>query len=69
MNEDEIGSLVRQILTMVLSSASATAFVSSNQATAIAAGLGALASVAWSIYAHWGKKKVSEKAVVLPGSG
>ena len=65
MNEDEIGSLVRQILTMVLSGASATAFVSSNQAAAIAAGLGALASVLWSVYAHWDKKKVPETVRVV----
>lgn len=59
MNSDEVGNAVRQVATFVLSSGSAAAYVSNSQGIAIAAGLGALGSVLWSIYAHWGMKKVS----------
>ena len=62
MNGDEIGNAVRQVLTLLLSSASASSFVSGSQAVAIATGAGALASVLWSVYAHWNMKKVPEKS-------
>ena len=61
MNGDQIGNAVRQVATLVLSSTAASAYVSSSQSVAIAAGLAALASVAWSIYAHWGMVKVPAK--------
>lgn len=67
MNSDQIGGLVRQVATALLSSGAATAFVSSEQGIAIAAGLGALVSVMWSIVAHWGMKKVPETATVIGG--
>lgn len=57
MNSDEIGNLVRQGLTLMLSSIAGST-MSSNQSVAIAAGAGALASVLWSVYAHWNMKKV-----------
>lgn len=62
MNSDEIGNMVRQLATMLLSSAAASTYVSGSQGVAIAAGLGALASVIWSIAAHWNKVKVPEPA-------
>ena len=68
MNSDEVGSAVRQVATLLLSSASAGAFVSNSQGVAIAAGLGAIASVLWSVYAHWGMKKVPQTATVI-GAG
>jgi hypothetical protein len=67
MNPDEIGSVVRQVITLVLSSAAASAYVNNSQAVAIAAGLGAMASVVWSIFAHWNLKKVPENAKVIGG--
>ena len=57
MNSDEIGNLVRQGLTLALGSVAGSA-MSSNQSVSIAAGAGALASVLWSVYAHWNMKKV-----------
>lgn len=65
MNSDEIGNIVRQVLTALLSSGSVAAVVNHDQATAIAAGVAALASVAWSVYAHRGMRKVPEKAIVV----
>ena len=65
MNSDELGSLVRQIVTALLSSGAAAAYVSNSQAVALAAGAGALVSVVWSIVAHWGMKKVPTSAVVV----
>ena len=57
MNSDEIGNLVRQGLTLALGSVAGST-MSSNQSVSIAAGAGALASVLWSVYAHWNMKKV-----------
>ena len=59
MNSDEIGNLVRQGLTLALGSVAGST-MTSNQSVAIAAGAGALASVLWSVYAHWNMKKVPE---------
>lgn len=67
MNSDAIGSLVRQVLTLVLSSGGMAAYVNGSQATAIAAGAAALVSVLWSIVAHWGMKKVPAGATVIGG--
>lgn len=64
MNSDEIGAIVRQFLMMALSSSAATAYVTGAQATSIAAGLGALATIAWTIYSNWNQRKVHETAVV-----
>ena len=64
MNSDSVGSMVRQILTLLLSSAAASSYVSGDQAVAIASGAAALVSVAWSWYAHYGMRKVPEKAVI-----
>lgn len=64
MNADEIGAIVRQFLMMVLSSGAVTAYVSGAQAASIAAGLGALATVGWTIYSNWNQRKVHETAVV-----
>ena len=58
MNGDEIGSLVRQVLTAVLSTTTAATYVSHDQTVALAAGAATLASIAWSVYAHWDMKKV-----------
>ena len=68
MTPDALGSLVRQILTAVLSTTAAASFVSNDQAVAIASGLGTLATVIWSIYAHWNQKKVPSDATVIGGS-
>jgi len=64
MNSDSVASMVRQILTLLLSSAAASSYVSGDQAVAIAGGAAALVSVAWSVWAHYGMRKVPEKAVV-----
>ena len=61
MNSDEVGNIVRQIATAMLSGSAASAYVSSDQSVAIAAGLAALASVLYSVYAHWGMKKVPDQ--------
>jgi hypothetical protein len=61
MNSDEVGNGVRQLATLLLSGGSMAAYVSNSQGVAIAAGVGALASVLWSIYAHWGMVKVPSK--------
>lgn len=65
MNPDEAGNMVRQILTLVLSGTMGSAYVSGTQAVAIATGVGAVASVIWSIAAHWNMKKVPETAKVI----
>ncbi len=59
MNSDEIGNLVRQGLTLALGSIAGSTMTTS-QSVSIAAGAGALASVLWSVYAHWNMKKVPE---------
>ena len=64
MNSDEIAALVRQIATALLSSGSVAAYVSGSQATAIATGLGAVAAIAWGIWARWNTRKVPETAIV-----
>ena len=64
MNADEVGNLVRQGLTLLLSGTAASTYVSGSQGVAIAAGAGALASLVWSVIAHWNMKKVPETAMV-----
>ena len=64
MNSDSVASMVRQILTLLLSSGAASAYVTGDQAVAIASGAAALVSVAWSIWAHYGMRKIPETAVV-----
>ena len=59
MNSDEIGNLVRQGLTLALGSIAGSTMTTS-QGVSIAAGAGALASVLWSVYAHWNMKKIPE---------
>ncbi len=67
MNPDAAGSLVRQILTAVLSGGAADAYANNDQIAAIVSGAAALASVAWSIYSHYGMKKVPQGATVVGG--
>ena len=62
MNPDEIGNLARQTLTALMATY-AGAFMTTNQESAIAAGLVALGSVLWSVYTHWNMKKVPENEV------
>lgn len=64
MNADEIGALVRQIVTSVGSTTAAAAYVSGSQLTAIAGGAAAMASIIWTIYANWKQRKVHETAIV-----
>jgi hypothetical protein len=59
MNPDELGNLGKQTATFLLSFVSGIT-ASADQKTAIAAGIGALVSVCWSIYSHWNMKKVPE---------
>lgn len=61
MTGDAIGSLIRQVLTTLLSGSAAAAYMSSADATAAAAAIGTLVSVGWSIAAHWNKVKVQVK--------
>ena len=60
MNSDEIGNLVRQGLTLAIGSIAGSTMTTSSETYSIAAGAGALASVLWSVYAHWNMKKVPE---------
>lgn len=64
MNGSEINALVTKLVGMAFASY-ATAAVSSSQSQAIAAGVGALAAVAWGIYSNWNMKKVPETATVI----
>lgn len=64
MNSDSVASMVRQILTLLLSSTAASAYVSGDQAVAIAGGGAALVSVAWSVWSHYGMRKVPSRSVV-----
>lgn len=64
MNSDSVASMVRQILTLLLSSAAASSYVTGDQAVAIASGAAALVSVAWSFWSHYGMRKVPARAVV-----
>lgn len=67
MNADEVGSLVRQVATAMLSTGAAASYVSHDQVAALAMGLGTLVSVGWSVVAHWNMKKVPEGAMVVGG--
>ena len=58
MTPDGIGSLVRQILTALLTSAAAAAYLDNQQAIAVATAVGTLVSIGWSIWAHWNMDKV-----------
>ena len=62
--QQHIRAIVRQFLMMTLSSGAVATYVSGAQATSIAAGLGALATVGWTVYSNWNKRKVHETAVV-----
>jgi len=64
MNGDEISALVRQVLNTLLTTGAAAAYVNGAQATAIASGAGAIACIAWTVYANWNSRKVNEKSVV-----
>lgn len=64
MNADEVGAMVRQLVTMLGSSAAVTSYVSGNQLVAIASGAAALASVGWTLYTNWNQRKVHETAIV-----
>jgi hypothetical protein len=64
MNSDAVASMVRQVLTLLLSSAAASTYVSGDQAVAIATGAAALVSVLWSVWSHYGMRKVPEKSIV-----
>ena len=64
MNSDEIQTLVRNIAVSLLSSGAAAAYVSQEQAAALASGLAALAVLIWSVWAHWNQRPVPETAVV-----
>jgi|SRR6185312_6106429 len=64
MNSDANFSLLRQVITALLTSGAASAYVSGDQAVAIAAGIVAAINVLWSVYAHYGMRKVPERAVV-----
>ncbi len=61
-----VGTTVRQILSIALSSTAMASYLNQNDAVAIASGAGALASLGWSLYSHWGMKKVPVAAIVLP---
>lgn len=64
MNSEFWSTTVRSILLSVLSSGAAAAYISSDQAVAIATGVAALVTAAYGWYAHYGMRKVPETAVV-----
>ena len=64
MNKDEVISLVTHMATLLLSGGATSAYVSGDQATAIASGLGAAIGVGIGVYNHWNMKKVPETAIV-----
>lgn len=72
MNGQETMNLVRQLLTFVFSYATARGVVTSDQAQSLVTNamviipaLGTIASIGWSVYAHWNMKKVPENSVVV----
>jgi hypothetical protein len=67
MNSDATYSLVRQVLTGILTSSTAAAYLSGDQAVAVAGAIATLANVGWSIYSHHGMVKVpQEDAARIP---
>lgn len=64
MNADEVGAMVRQLVTMLGSSTAMASYVSGNQVVALASGAAAGASVIWTLYTNWNQRKVHETAVV-----
>jgi hypothetical protein len=72
MNEQELGSLLRQILTLAGGLLAGAGYMDATQANTITndlvvaiPALVSLGSVAWSIYAHWNMKKVPGDATAL----
>ena len=64
MNSDEINSLVTKIVLSVLSVWLGTGIATQSQEQTIAAGIGALAAIAYGTYMHWNMKKVPENSIV-----
>ena len=74
MNTDQQLNLLKQIITLLGGIAAGAGFVHismeqittiTNDLVVIVPGLISLGSVAWSVYAHWGQKKVPVTAVAV----
>ena len=52
MNEDQIGGIIRAIVTSLGGAAVTQGLISGDQLTAIAGGLAALIGAAWSVYSN-----------------
>jgi hypothetical protein len=64
MNSDEIAALVKSIANTILTTGAVAAYVNGQQAAALAAGAGALATIVYGIYTRWNQRLVKETAVV-----
>jgi hypothetical protein len=69
MNTDEIASLARKVLIMVLTSLATKLHMDGSQVAAVATDIVDLGMVAWGVYAHWDMKKVPEDARVVVTAG
>lgn len=69
MNGDEIASLARKVLIMVLSAIATKYHIEGNAVNAVAADLVDLGVIAWGVYAHWNMRKVPEKVVGQQAGG
>lgn len=65
MNTDEIGSLVRKVLILVITALATKLHLDDATGAAIAADVADLGVIAWGVYAHRGMKKVPEAARVI----
>lgn len=70
MNPEAMLSLFRQVVTLVSGYFVGKGMISGADSTTLVSALVSLASVGWSIYSHFGMKKVPEaaKVVVAPGA-
>lgn len=72
MNYDQVMNLVKQVLTLVsgifvakgVIDANSAASIVTNLSVAVPALIGA-GSVVWSVYSHWGMKKVPDAATAV----
>lgn len=69
MNSEELGSLARKVLLMVLTSVATKYHIDGSTTTAVVTDIVDLGVLAWGIYAHWNMKKVPETAITVQQAG
>lgn len=64
MTQDAIESFARKILMVILTAVATKLHIEGSSAAAFASDVADLTVIVWSVWAHWGMKKVPENAQV-----